>query len=195
LQVQGSGRVFIRETGETVRLAFAGHNGHPYRSIGKYLIEKGELAKDEASAQGIRKWLLSHPLRQDEVLNSNPRYIFFREEKLITGSAGPKGALGVPLTGERAVAVDPAQIPLGVPLFLDTTEPNSTVPLQRLVMAQDTGIAIKGALRVDYFWGFGEEPGEKAGKMKQAVKVWVLLPKGKLLPSGTDAGAPAAAQR
>ncbi|MCL1886391.1 MAG: murein transglycosylase A [Betaproteobacteria bacterium] len=177
LQVQGSGRVFIEKTGETIRVAYGDQNGHPYRSIGRYLVDKGEMKLEEASAQRIKKWLSEHPARLNEVLDANPSYVFFREEKLDNPQIGPKGALGVPLTGGRSVAVDSRHIPLGVPLFINTTEPNSDVLLQRLVMAQDTGGAIKGVLRLDYFWGFGNEAGERAGKMKQPVKMWILQPK------------------
>lgn len=177
LQVQGSGRVHIAESGETIRVAYADQNGHPYRSIGRYLVDKGEMKLEEASAQRIKKWLSENPARFNEVLDANPSYVFFREEKLDNPETGPKGALGVPLTGERSVAVDPRHIPLGIPLFIDTTEPNSDVVLQRMVMAQDTGGAIKGILRLDYFWGFGTRAGEQAGKMKQPVRIWMLQPK------------------
>ncbi len=177
LQVQGSGRVHIAETGETIRVAYADQNGHPYRSIGRYLVDKGEMKLEEASAQRIKKWLNDNPARFNEVLDANPSYVFFREEKLDDPRIGPKGALGVPLTGGRSVAVDPRHIPLGEPLFIDTTEPNSDVPLQRVVMAQDTGGAIKGILRLDYFWGFGSQAGEQAGRMKQPVRIWMLQPK------------------
>lgn len=184
LQVQGSGRVYIAETGETIRVAYADQNGHPYHSIGRYLVDRGEIKLEEASAQRIKKWLSDNPSRFNEVLDANPSYVFFREEKLDNPQLGPKGALGVPLTQGRSVAVDPKYIPLGVPLFLDTTEPNSDVPLQRLVMAQDTGGAIKGMLRIDYFWGFGNEAGELAGRMKQPVKIWMLQPKNNSSLSG-----------
>jgi membrane-bound lytic murein transglycosylase A len=177
LQVQGSGRVQIADTKETVRIAYADQNGHPYRSIGRYLVDKGELTMDQASAQGIKAWLAANPARQQELLNANPGYVFFKEEKLSDPRKGPKGALGVPLTPQRSVAVDPAYIPLGAPLFLSTTQPNSSVPLQRMMVAQDTGGAIKNAVRADYFWGFGAEAGEKAGRMKQRGMLWVLLPK------------------
>ena len=103
--------------------------------------------------------------------------IFFKEEKITDPNIGPKGALGVPLTAQRSIAIDLQFIPLGVPVYLSTTQPNSDTPLQRLVMAQDTGGAIRGAIRADYFWGFGKEAGEKAGKMKQRGLMWVLLPK------------------
>lgn len=177
LQVQGSGQVVIEETGETIRLAYADQNGRPYRAIGGYLAEKGEIKREAVSAQRIRQWLGDNPSRLDEVLDANPSYVFFREEKLADPSAGPKGALGVPLTPGRSVAVDPRHVPLGLPLFIDTTEPGSKMPLSRLVMAQDTGGAIRGAIRLDYFWGFGNEAGERAGNMKQPVRLWILQPK------------------
>ncbi len=177
LQVQGSGRVYLPETNETIRLAYADQNGHVYKSIGRYLVDKGEMTLSQASAQSIKKWLKDHPNRERELFNANPRYVFFREEKVTNASIGPKGALNVPLTGERSIAVDPGMVPLGVPVFLATTQPNSSMPLQKLVMAQDTGYAIRGAVRADYFWGYGYEAGDRAGAMKQQGQVWVLLPK------------------
>lgn len=177
LQVQGSGRVQLVDSKETVRVAYADQNGQPYKSIGKYLIDKGELTLDQASMQGIKAWVMAHPSRQQELLNANPRYIFFREEKIADPRVGPKGALGIPLTPQRSIAVDPQFIPLGAPVFLATTQPNSQVSLQRLMLAQDTGSAIKSAVRADFFWGFGAQAGDKAGKMKQRGAMWVLLPK------------------
>ncbi len=177
LQVQGSGRVQLADPQETVRVAYADQNGHPYKSIGRYLVEKGELTADQASAQGIKAWIAGHPTRQQELFNANPSYVFFKEERLPDPKVGPKGALGVPLTPQRSVAVDASVLPLGAPLFLSTTQANSDIPMQRLVMAQDTGGAIRGAIRVDYFFGFGAEAAENAGRMKQSGMVWVLLPK------------------
>jgi len=177
LQVQGSGRVQLTDTQETVRVAYADQNGYPYKSIGRYLVDKGELTLDQASAQGIKAWIAGHPTRQSELFNANPSYVFFKEEKLPDPKVGPKGALGVPLTPQRSVAIDAAQLPLGAPVFLSTTQANSDIPLQRLVMAQDTGGAIRGAIRVDYFFGFGTEAAENAGRMKQRGSVWVLMPK------------------
>ena len=177
LQIQGSGRVVLSDTKETVRVAYADQNGHPYKSIGRYLVDKGEMTLDQASAQNIKSWYLANPARQQELLNVNPSYVFFREEKLTEPVKGPKGALGLPLTSQRSIAVDPQFIPLGAPVFLATTQAGQGMSLQRLVMAQDTGSAIKSAVRVDYFWGFGAEAGEKAGRMKQRIEMWVLLPK------------------
>jgi len=176
LEVQGSGRVQL-DTGETVRVAYADQNGHPYKSIGKWLIEQGELTPEQASAQGIKAWIAGHPTRKQELFNANPSYVFFREEKLPDPNVGPKGSLGMPLTPQRSVAIDASQIPLGVPLYLSTTQAASDIPLQRLVMAQDTGGAIRGAIRVDFFFGFGTEAAENAGRMKQRGEVWVLLPR------------------
>lgn len=177
LQVQGSGRVQLAESKETIRVAYADQNGHPYRSIGRYLVDKGQMTLDQASAQSIKAWFIANPSRQQELLNANPSYVFFKEEKIIDPSKGPKGALGVPLTPQRSIAVDPQYIPLGAPVFLATSQPGKDVSLQRLMMAQDTGGAIRNAVRADYFWGFGAEAGEKAGKMKQRGFIWVLLPK------------------
>ena len=177
LQVQGSGRVYLPESGKIVRLAYADQNGHPYQSIGRYLVSKGELTLDQASAQGIKDWLKAHPERINELFNANPSYVFFREEAIVDRASGPKGALGVPLTAERSVAVDPAHIALGTPVFIATTHPASQKPLRRLTIAQDTGSAIKGESRLDYFWGYGKLAGESAGRTKQEVAVWLLLPK------------------
>lgn len=178
LQVQGSGRVQMNDGSSIVRVAYADQNGYPYRSIGRYLVDKGELTLAQASAQGIKGWLAANPGRQQELLNANPSYVFFKEEKVLDASQGPKGAQGVPLTPLRSIAVDQQFVPLGTPVFLATTQPNSNTPLQQLVIAQDTGGAIKGAVRADFFWGFGNEAGEKAGRMKQRGMMWLLLPKG-----------------
>jgi membrane-bound lytic murein transglycosylase A len=182
LQVQGSGRVFFADTNETVRLAYADQNGRPYKSIGRYLVDKGELKLEQASAQGIKNWIEKNPGRENEVLNANPSYVFFREEKITDPNVGPKGALGVPLTEKRSIAIDPKFISLGTPVFINTTEPNSDVPLKRLMMAQDTGGAIRGAVRADFFWGFGKEAGNMAGRMKQNGMLWILWPKLAKLP-------------
>ena len=177
LQVQGSGRVYLEDSKETARVAYADQNGHPYKSIGRYLIDRGELKLEQASAQGIMSWATANPRRQQELLNANPSFVFFREEKLMDPGLGPKGALGVPLTAQRSIAIDPQWFPLGAPVFLASTQPNSNVPLRRLMLAQDTGGAIRGAVRADFFWGFGAQAGELAGKMKQPGMLWVLLPK------------------
>jgi membrane-bound lytic murein transglycosylase A len=176
LEAQGSGRVQL-DDGETVRVAYADQNGHPYKAIGRWLVEQGELTSAEATAQGIKAWIAAHPQRRQELFNVNPSYIFFREERLPDPNVGPKGALGVPLTPTRSVAIDPAFLPLGAPIFLSTTEPGGTAPLQRLVMGQDTGGAIRGAVRADFFFGFGGQAPDNAGRMKQRGQLWVLLPR------------------
>lgn len=174
LQVQGSGLVKL-ENGDQVHVGYADQNGHTYNSIGRLLVERGELTMANASMNGIKNWARNNPTKLRELLNSNPSYVFFRE--LPAGLPGPLGALGVPILGERVVAIDPKYVPLGAPVFLSTTEPNSNKPLKRLMMAQDTGGAIKGGVRADFFWGAGYEAGAKAGAMKQAGKIWVFLPK------------------
>ena len=181
LHIQGSGRVQMREPdgqSRLLRLAFAGHNDQPYQSIGRYLIDKGELRPGEASWPQIRDWARRNPARMNELLWANPRYVFFREEALPDPELGPKGAQGVPLTPGRSIAVDKASIPYGTPVWLDATEPLSSTPLRRLVVAQDTGSAIVGAVRADFFWGWGAEAEAQAGRMKQPLKMWVLWPRG-----------------
>jgi membrane-bound lytic murein transglycosylase A len=187
LQVQGSGRVRLA-TGELVRVAYADQNGQPYKSIGRFLVEQGELKLEQASMQGIKAWGAANPAKLDALLNQNPSYVFFRELPAAgggpgSGASGPVGALGVALTPERSIAVDPRHIPLGAPVFLATTWPNSTLPLARLVLAQDTGGAIRGAVRADFFWGFGEAAGAQAGRMRQSAKMWVLLPRDYPVPN------------
>ena len=226
LQIQGSGRLRISEPDgrlRTVRVAYAGHNDQPYQSVGRWLIEQGELKPDGANWPAIRSWgQRATPERLAQMLWANPRVVFFREEALTeerpqggfaaapprgneqSGQAtfahelpadglaanpaspasinapptGPRGAQGVPLSAGRSVAVDPQAVPYGTPLWIDTTEPLSAMPLRRLVMAQDTGSAITGAVRVDYFWGTGEAAEQQAGRMKQALRVWALWPRG-----------------
>lgn len=174
LQIQGSGLIKL-DSGEMVQVGYDDQNGQPYQSIGKVLIDRGELTSDKASMQGIKEWGRKNLDKLRDLLNSNPSYVFFRE--LPKDLTGPPGALGVPLVAERSIAVDPRYIPLGAPVFLSATYPNSNRPLQRLMMAQDTGGAIKGAVRADFFWGTGNEAGKQAGAMKQQGKLWVLMPK------------------
>ena len=180
LQVQGSGRLRITEadgSARLVRLAFAGHNDQPYRSVGRWLIDQGELGATEANWPAIKDWAKRNPKRLNEALWQNPRTVFFREEPLLDPALGPKGAQGVPLTPGRSIAVDPLAVPYGTPVWLDATEPLSSKPLQRLALAQDTGGAIVGAVRADYFWGWGDEAEAQAGRMKQPLRAWVLWPK------------------
>lgn len=177
LEVQGSGRVQLT-TGETIRLQYEDQNGHPYRSIGRYLADRGAMPLDQVNMPAIRGWLRENPHRLHEVLDSNPSVVFFREAPIEDPAAGPKGAQGLPLTAGRSIAVDPRFVPLGAPIFLATTQPSSDIPLQRLVVAQDTGGAIRGPVRADVFFGFGAEAGAKAGIMKQDGEMWLLWPRG-----------------
>jgi membrane-bound lytic murein transglycosylase A len=174
LQIQGSGRILL-DNGERIMVNYADQNGHPYKSIGKYLLDRGAMTRDQMSMQNIRSWAMKNPQEVDNLLNQNPSYVFFRE--LPGDMTSPPGALGVPLTPGRSLAVDRRYIPLGAPVFVETTWPNSDRPLQRLMMAQDTGGAIKGRVRGDFFWGMGEQAGVQAGRMKQTAKFWVLLPR------------------
>jgi membrane-bound lytic murein transglycosylase A len=179
LQIQGSGQVRL-ETGERIRLGYAEHNGHPYRSLGRYLVERGEMTLEQASMQSIKAWAAANPDRYQEALNQNPSYVFFRE---LPATGGPLGAMGVPLEGGYSIAVDPQHVPLGAPVYLATTYPLSPAPLERLVVAQDTGGAIRGAVRADFFWGTGPEAGVLAGRMRQQGRLWLLWPRGEALPT------------
>ena len=183
LQIQGSGRLRITEPDgreRTMRLAFAGTNEQPYRSVGRWLIDQGELQSGQASWPAIKDWARRNPGRVNELLWANPRYVFFREEPLPDPTVGPRGAQGVPLTPGRSIAVDPKSVPYGTPVWIDTTEPLSSAPLRRLVLAQDTGSAIVGAVRADYFWGWEGDAAERAGRMRQPLRMWVLWPRERL---------------
>jgi len=188
LEIQGSGRVMLAD-GSVIRVGYADQNGHPYRSIGRVLIDRGEITLERASMQGIREWGRRHPEQLPALLDENPSYVFFREVPAPTPGTleaaidGPFGTLGVPLLAGRAIAVDTRSIPLGAPVFLATTFPLSTRPLDRLVMAQDTGGAIRGAVRADFFWGFGDTAAREAGRMKQEGRMWLLWPKDARLPT------------
>jgi membrane-bound lytic murein transglycosylase A len=179
LHIQGSGRIKL-PNGKYMRVGYADQNGHPYRSIGSWLIEQGELNASQVSMQSIQAWARKNPGKLHLLLHHNPSYVFFKE--LTNATGGPLGALGIPLTDGYSVAVDRSFTPLGVPLYLSTQYPNESRPLQRLVAAQDTGGAIRGPIRVDFFWGFGQEAGNLAGKMKQPGSVWILWPKASPLP-------------
>jgi membrane-bound lytic murein transglycosylase A len=181
VQIQGSGRLRISEPDgrtSTVRLAFAAHNDQPYQSVGRWLISQGEIKADDAGWGGIRAWAKRNPDRVREMLHANPRLVFFKEEPIHNAAEGPRGAQGVPLTAERSIAVDPRSIPYGTPVWVDTTDPMTAAPLRRLMMAQDTGGAIVGAVRADYFWGLGERAEQQASRMRHRLKMWALVPKG-----------------
>lgn len=172
VQIQGSG-VITLDDGSTMRIGYAGQNGHPYHAIGRTLIDRGALAKDEVSLQTIRKWLVENPDQADDVMNTNRSYVFFRE---LTGD-GPIGGEGVALTAERSLAVDRTLISYGMPLWVDLQHPqNSAGYIQRLMIAQDTGGAIRGPVRGDFFWGYGMRAEDMAGVMKSSGRYWILLP-------------------
>jgi membrane-bound lytic murein transglycosylase A len=175
LHVQGAGRIELPD-GSVVKVGYADQNGLPYVSIGKKLVEMGAFKLEEASMQRIQQWAEKNPKKLMAVLEQDGSYVFFRE--MPSSLSAPLGALGVPLTSEYSLAVDPRTIPLGAPVFLSTTLPNSNAPLNRLMLAQDTGGAIRGAVRADFFWGFGENATAQAGRMKQQGRMWVLFPKG-----------------
>ena len=179
LHIQGSGSIRF-DNGQNVMINYGDQNGHPYRSIGKLLIDRGEMTRDQMSMQNIRAWARKNPDQTRTLLGENPSYIFFRE--LPEEMTMPPGSLGVPLTPEVSLAIDPRTIPLGAPVFLATTWPYTPRPLNRLMVAQDTGGAIKGAVRADFFWGLGHEAGALAGRMKQDGKLWVLLPRPAAIP-------------
>ena len=183
LQIQGSGQVRL-ENGERIRVGYADQNGHPYRSLGRHLIERGELVLEQASMQGIKVWAAANPQKLQEALNQNPSYVFFRE---LPATDGPIGALNIPLHAERSLAVDRRFVPLGAPVYLATTFPLSEEPLERLMSAHDTGGAIRGVVRGDFYWGTGPEAGAQAGRMRQQGKMWLLWPTGEPLPAGPAA--------
>jgi len=180
LQIQGSGQVRL-ENGERIRVGYADQNGHPYRSLGRYLVDRGELLLEQASMQGIKAWAAANPQKLRDALNHNASYVFFRE---LPPTDGPIGALGVPLHAEVSLAVDRRFVPLGAPVYLASTFPLSEEPLERLMAAHDTGGAIRGVVRADFFWGTGQDAGAQAGRMRQQGKMWLLWPIGEPPPPG-----------
>jgi membrane-bound lytic murein transglycosylase A len=187
LQIQGSGRIALGD-GTVMRLGYADQNGHPYRAIANTLIARGEMTLEQASMQSIREWARANPARLAEVLDTNPSYVFFREVPpaapgtLLARIDGPLGSLGVPLLPLRTIAVDTRAVPLGAPVWIATTQPSTRMPLQRLVLAQDTGGAIRGAVRADFFWGAGDAAASEAGRMREAGRLWLLWPTDAPLP-------------
>ena len=178
LQIQGSGRLRITQPDGTqilVRLAYAGSNEQPYKSVGRWLLDQGAVR--DASWPAIKAWAAQNPGRVNELLWSNPRTVFFKEEPLsdLDAAFGPKGAQGVALTPGRSIAIDPGSIPYGTPVWL--ASPGPQFNLQKLVLAQDTGSAIVGGVRADYFAGWGATAAELAGRLKQPLRLWVLWPR------------------
>ncbi len=193
IQVQGSTRLRMMDDltpdgqPRMVRLAFAGHNDQPYRSVARWLVDQEAFSLNQASWPAIKTWAAANPLRVTEMLQANPRVVFFKEEALTRPEMGPAGAQGVPLTPQRAIAIDKDTMPYGTLVWIDSTVPQpwqpgaantaaTPVPLQRLVVAQDTGSAIVGAVRADYFWGWGDEALAQAGRTKQPLRMWALWP-------------------
>ena len=177
LQVQGSGVVTLPD-GSTKRVGYDGQNGHVYSAIGGELIKRGHLTKNNVSMQSIKAWMAAHPAEAKEIMRTNKSYVFFR---FIDGDhkvSGPIGGQGVPLTAERSLAIDHGIYPYGVPVFLDAAHPtDSSLRIQKLMMAQDTGGAIKGVVRGDVFWGHGDHAEKMAGPMKSPGRFWMLMPK------------------
>jgi membrane-bound lytic murein transglycosylase A len=174
-QIQGSARIQLQEGG-TLRLAFDGRNGRPYTPIGRVLVDQHALAAGDVSMQTIRAWLDAHPAQADTVMDRNESYVFFKAAPDTDPSAGPNGAMGVPLTAGRSAAVDRAFVPLGAPVFVASTVPDGRL-WDHLVLAQDLGSAVAGQARVDIFWGVGPDAADRAGRMHQAGSLWLLLPR------------------
>jgi membrane-bound lytic murein transglycosylase A len=177
MQVQGSGRIALAEGG-VIRLGYDGTNNRPYTALAKVLVDDGSLKVEEATWPGIRAWLQRNPAKAREVMRKNERYVFFKD----TRGAGAVGAQGVALTSGRSMAVDPAYVPYGLPIFVDTTRPTpnrpgETAPFRRLMVAQDTGSAIKGPVRGDVFFGAGSAAADSAGRMNSSGRWWILVPK------------------
>lgn len=172
VQIQGSGVVQL-DDGSVMRIGYAGQNGHPYYAIGRELIRRGYLEKDEVSMQSIREWLNANPQEAEEIMNTNPSYVFFKEQ-----DQGATGGEGVVLTAGRSLAVDRSKIPYGLPVWLDVEEPSKGAgAIRRMLIAQDTGGAIRGAVRGDVYWGYGSYAEQMAGVMKSEGRYWFLLPK------------------
>ena len=172
LHIQGSGRILF-EDGSVIRLGFAATNGRSYTSIGRLLLRRGALKPGDVSMQSIRRWLGENPGPGASVMAENARYVFFRR----LDGPGPVGAQGVALTAGRSLAVDPRAVPLGAPVWLQTTDAlDRNRPYRRLMVAQDTGSAIKGAQRADIFFGTGDKAGRAAGRLKDRGRMIVLLP-------------------
>ena len=179
LHIQGSGQILLPD-GSRMRVGYDGWNGRPYRAIGRELIARGEIPREEMSLFAIRDWLKANPEEARALLDSNPSYVFFRELSGLAEASGPPGSMGVPLSPGRSLAVDRRFVPLGLPLWLDSTvpTPDGLRPLRRLMIAQDTGGAIKGPVRGDVFWGAGAFAEYLAAHMKQPGRLYILLPRG-----------------
>ncbi len=185
LQVQGSGRIKL-PGGRTIRVGYSGFNGHPYRSIGQELVRRGTYQSHQVSAEVIKNWVNRNPEAGRELLYHNPSYVFFREVSEVPADKGPLGAMNRSITAMRSIAVDPAFVPLGAPVWIEKDGRN---PLRRLMIAQDTGSAIKGAQRADVFFGTGDRAGRQAGRLRDPGRMMVLMPIQRayaLLPEGAS---------
>lgn len=177
LQIQGSGKLVFPD-GTTMKAVYASHNGHPFASTANWLLQRGWISRGEASMQGIRAWMdRATPEQVRQAMNANPRYIFFTLEAPEDGETGPKGAMGVPLTPLGSLAIDREHNPMGVPMFVNTSAPGLGGDWSGLLVAQDTGGAINGAVRGDIYFGTGKEAGERAGTMNAPGRLWALLPR------------------
>lgn len=183
LHIQGSGQV-KKPDGTILHVGYAGQNGHPYHAIGRELIARGELTKENVSMQSIRDWLEKNPDKAQALMNENKSYVFFDAKD----QAGAIGAEGIVLTPGRSLAVDKRKIPYGAPVFISTVSPEGNMPIERLMIAQDTGGAIRGAVRGDFFWGAGAEAAHQAGLMKSPGRAYVLLPKSVIVPQAMQSG-------
>jgi membrane-bound lytic murein transglycosylase A len=178
LHIQGSGRVVL-EDGSIIRVGFAAQNGHPYVAIGRELVARGVMTREQVSMQSIREWLAANPGAARELMNRNPSFVFFRPlAPPASNMDGPPGSEGVPLTPGRSLAVDRNFLAMGLPVWLDAADPlDPDQRVRRLMVAQDTGGAIRGPVRGDVFWGFGAGAAERAGRMRSAGRYWILLPR------------------
>lgn len=172
LQIQGSGRIRL-ENGGVIRLGYAGANGHPYRSIGVELVRRGIFEAHQVSAEVIKNWVRRNPEEGRELLFHNPSFVFFRRIDNVPADLGPLGAMNRPVTEGRTIAVDPAYVPLGAPVWI---EKDGEDPIRRLMVAQDTGSAIKGPQRADIYFGTGDAAGRTAGRLRDPGRLVVLLP-------------------
>ncbi len=177
LQIQGSGRILLPD-GSFMRVGYGDQNGHPYKALGTWLIQNAGLTRSEMSMQRIKQWVKDNPARMQELLNTNPNFVFFEERVGFSPEDGPLGAQSVPLTASSSVAVDRRYWPMGVPFVIDIKQDNPEMRFARPVVAQDTGGAIRGPLRFDYFWGYGDAAGSIAGGQQSQTVAWVLVPKG-----------------
>ena len=176
LEIQGAGRIHLKD-GRDIRVSYDGQNGHPYFPIGRLLVDRGEMALPDVSLQSIRAWLIAHPKQAREVMNHNPSYVFFREMAGSDPSEGPPGALGAALTPLRSIAVDKSFVPMGTPVWIETTDPVTAAPIRQLMMAQDVGGAIKGPVRADIFFGWGPAAEQRAGLMNKPGAAYLFLPR------------------